>query len=97
MFAGACIAAGFLGDDRWMSKSEARETITAVKGEVTKAIRETKVEILAWREADLKDLIFQIEATPEAQKTQVDRAMLSRYKAQLLEMQGRLAERGPSR
>lgn len=79
MFAASCVGAGLYADDRYAKSSDLKAFITSSKKEV-------RMASYFIRKQDLEDKVFELDLIPENKKTDMQRAMMNRNKAQLQEV-----------
>jgi hypothetical protein len=87
VFSGSCISVGLYADDRYVKRNEFLTFIMQSDKAVPMA-----ADIL--RKQLLEDKIFELDLVPDNQKTDIQRAMANRARAQLQDVQNRVSQQG---
>jgi hypothetical protein len=83
-FALASVVGGVLFvDDRYVHANDFKISQSALANEILKSQNQIKTQICKKEVADIEDQILRINLTPVGQRTDIDKALLERYKRRL--------------
>lgn len=85
LFAGSCVAAALYADDRYAKSQDLKKFISMSRQDSNSA-----ADLL--RKQMLEDRAFELDLVPDANKTDVQRALANRNKAQLQDVQNRISK-----
>ena len=85
LFAGSCIAAALYADDRYAKTQDLKAFVSQSNKNVEAAANMIRKQLL-------EDKIFEADLVPDAQKSDVQRAIANRSKTQLQEVQSRITK-----
>ena len=89
LFAGSCVAAALYADDRYAKSQDLKKFISMSRQDANSA-----ADLL--RKQMLEDRAFELDLIPDASKTDVQRALANRNKAQLQDVQNRITNANSS-